>query len=122
MKLYELFDSGKFDKSDPIRVATTAILSQMKADIDDSAYKGKFTVKALLNKLHDNGVKISHARLLELVKEEPWSNLISNVKGDEVKFKGEPDEHSSSEEPDDTTDTLDKMADRAAKKNSNPFK
>jgi hypothetical protein len=116
VKLYELFESDDFENDDPVRVATTAVLSQLKADIDDSAYKGKFTVKALLSKLHDNGVKISHERLLELVKEEPWSNLISNVKGDDVKFKGEPDEHSGSEEPDDTSSTLDSMAKRAAKK------
>jgi hypothetical protein len=97
-------------------VATTAVLSQIKSDIADSAYKGKFTVKALLNKLADNGVKMSHAQLIELVKEEPWSNLISNIKGDKVMFKGDPDEHSGSEEPDDTTSTMDKMAKRAAKK------
>ena len=120
MKLFELFESD-FENDDPLRVATTAVLSQLKADIDDSAYKGKFTVKALLNKLADNGVKISHAQLLELVKEEPWSNLISNVQGDKVKFKGEPDEHSSSEEPDDTSGTMGKMAQRAANKNANPF-
>lgn len=117
MKLFELFESDRdFENDDPLRVATTAVLSQIKSDIEDSAYKGKFTVKALLNKLTDNGVKISHAQLIELVKEEPWSNLISNVKGDKVMFKGEPDENSGSEEPDDTSGTLDSMAKRAAKK------
>lgn len=116
MKLFELFEADDFENDDPLRVATTAVLSQIKSDIDDSAYKGKFTVKALLSKLRDNGVKISHAQLIELVKEEPWSNLISNVKGSDVMFKGEPDEHSGSEEPDDTSGTMDKMAKRAAKK------
>lgn len=116
MKLFELFEADDFEKDDPLRVATTAVLSQIKSDIDDSAYKGKFTVKALLSKLRDNGVKISHAQLIELVKEEPWSNLISNVKGADVMFKGEPDEHSGSEEPDETSGTMDKMAKRAAKK------
>jgi hypothetical protein len=115
MRVYELFESD-FEDDDPLRVATTAALAQIKADIDDSAYKGKFTVKALLNKLRDNGVKITHAQLLEIVKEEPWSNMIANVKGDKVKFKGEPDEHTDSEEPDDTSSTMDKMAKRAAKK------
>lgn len=115
MKLFELFEAEDFEQDDPLRVATTAVLSQIKSDIEDSAYKGKFTVKALLNKLSNNGVKISHAQLLELVKEEPWSNLISNVKGDKVMFKGDPDENSGSEEPDDTSSTMDKMAKRAAK-------
>lgn len=116
MILYELFEADDFEEDDPLRVATTAALAQIRADISDSAYKGKFTVKALLRKLQDNGVKITHAQLLEIVKEEPWSNMISSLKGDEVMFKGEPDEHSSSSEPDDTSGTMDKMAKRAAKK------
>ena len=116
MKLFELFEADDFDQNDALRIATTAVLSQIKSDIEDNDYKGKFTVKALLNKLSDNGVKISHSQLLDLVKEEPWSNLISNVKGDKVMFKGDPDEHSGSEEPDDTSGTMDKMAKRAAKK------
>jgi hypothetical protein len=114
VKLFELFEADD-SENDPLRIATTAVLSQIKADIDDSAYKGKFTVKALLSKLQANGVKIDREQLIELVKEEPWSNLISNVKGDDVMFKGEPDEHSGSEEPDDTSGTMDKMAKRAAK-------
>lgn len=116
MRLFELDGPADFDDDNPLRVATTAALSQIKADIEDSAYKKKFTVKALLKKLRDNDVRISHEQLLDLVKEEPWSNLITNVKGDSVKFKGDPDTHSGSEEPDDTSDTMDKMAKRAAKK------
>ena len=116
MRVLELFEAPDFEDDDPLRVATTAVLSQIKSDIEDSAYKGKFTVKALLKKLADNGVKMTHAQLIELVKEEPWSNLISNIKGDKVMFKGEPDEHSGSEEPDDTSSTMDRMAKRAAKK------
>lgn len=116
MILYELFESSDFEEDDPLRVATTAALAQIKADIQDSAYKGKFTVKALLKKLKDNGVNITHGQLLEIIKEEPWSNMISSLKGDRVMFKGETDEHSSSSEPDDTSGTMDKMAKRAAKK------
>lgn len=115
MRVYELFESD-FEDDDPLRVATTAALAQIKAGIDDSDYNGKFTVKALLEKLQDNGVNITHAQLLELVKEEPWSNMIASLKGDNVVFKGEPDEYSDSEEPDDTSGTMDKMAKRAAKK------
>lgn len=115
MRVYELFESD-FEDDDPLRVATTAALAQIKADIDDTAYKGKFTVKALLKKLKESGVKVTHAQLLDLVKEEPWSNLIASIKGDKVVFKGDPDEHTSNTEPDETTGTMDKMAKRAAKK------
>jgi hypothetical protein len=116
VRVLELFEAPDFEDNDPLRIATTAVLTQIKSVIEDSAYKGKFTVKALLNKLADNGVKMSHAQLIELVKEEPWSNLISNITGDKVMFKGGPDEYSGSEEPDDTSSTMDRMAKRAAKK------
>lgn len=120
--MFGVFEADEFDEDDPLRIATAAVLSQIKADIEDSDYNNKFTVKALLRKLKDNGVNISHSQLLELVKEEPWSNLITDIKGDEgVKFKGEPDEDLSGEEPDETSGTMDKMAKRAAKKSENPF-
>ena len=115
MRVYELFESD-FKDDDPLRVATTAALAQIKADIDDSAYKGKFTVKALLEKLQDNGVNITHAQLLDLIKEEPWSNMIASLKGDGVVFKGDPDQHTDSTAPDETSKTMDTMAKRAAKK------
>lgn len=121
MKLFELFESDNdFERDDPLRVATTAVLSQIKADIEDSAYEGKFTVKALLGKLANNGINISQDQLLELVTQEPWSNLIANVKDDQVMFKDESsemdDEMGDEEDPVDTAGTIDKMAKRASKK------
>lgn len=121
MRLFELYESD-FEDDDPLRVATTAALSRVRADIEDSAYKGKYTVDALRQELEKNGVKLTHSQLIELVKQEPWKNLISNIKGDRVMFKGEPGEHSGSEEPDETSDTLDKMANRSTKKHSDELK
>jgi len=114
MKLFEL-DAG-LDNDAPLRVATAAALARVKSDIEDSAYKGEFKVKSLLKILHDYDVDIDHAQLIELSKEEPWSNLIANIKGDHVIFKGDPDESSNAMKPDETTDTLEKMAGRAGKK------
>lgn len=51
-----------------------------------------------------------------MVDEEPLKNLIANVKGDKVIFKGHGDSDSEVEEPDQSTDTLKKMAKRAEKK------
>ena len=101
---------------DPLRVATTATLSQIKSDIENSAFKGKFSVNALISKLAQNGVRVSQDQLRDLVKEEPWSNLIADIKGDTVVFKGGPDASGDAEAPDETSDTMDKMAKRAAKK------
>ena len=104
------------EMDDPLRVATTATLSQIKSQIEDSAFKGKFSVKALISKLAQNGVHVNHEQLLDLVKEEPWSNLIADIKGDTVVFKGGPDASTDAEAPDESSDTMDKMAKRAAKK------
>lgn len=126
MKLYELFENDDFESDSPLRIATTATLAQIKSEITDTAYKGKFTVNALRKKLRDNGVNVTHEQLIELIKEEPWKNLISNIKGDQVIFKGEPEDTSVSsddeeydEEYDDSDEseyTMKRMADRAAKK------
>ena len=53
-----------------------------------------------------------------MIEKEPLKNLIANIKGDKVIFKGDEDtgEDDSAVEPDDTTGTLKKMADRATKK------
>jgi hypothetical protein len=121
VKLFELFESDDFEKDDPLRVATAAVLSQIKADIDDNSFKGKFTVNALLNKLLDNGINISKSSLIELVSEEPWRNLLTGVEGDNVVFKDEDEDELEDadmfdEVPDDSGGTVEKMAKRAANK------
>lgn len=123
MKLFE-FDPkvDEFDKDDPLRVATTAALSRVRADIEDSAYKGKFTVDALKQELEKNGVRMNKAQMIELLKQEPWKNLISDIKGDKVLFKGDPDDDQSNMEPDDTTGTMKKMAKRSSKKHEDELK
>ncbi len=119
MRLYE-FEvlEDEFESDDPLRVATTAALSRIKADIEDSGYKGEYKVKSLLSALRKSGVNISHEELIQVSKQEPWSNLIANIKGDRVIFKGDPDSDTSNTEPDDSTDTLKKMANRSEKKHS----
>jgi hypothetical protein len=120
MRLFEFEDD--FDQDDPLRVATTAALSRAKAEIEDTAYEGKYTLDTLQQELEKHGVRLSKAQMIEIVKQEPWNNLISDINGEKVMFKGEPDEHSANSEPDDTSGTLDKMADRSTKKHDNELK
>lgn len=119
MRLFEIFESDSdFDESEPLRVATTAVLSKIKSEIDDSAYRSEFTVNALLSKLAAYGIRISHDQLIDLVDQEPWSNLISNIQGNQVVFKGSQEDDTSPEidDPDDSEATLDQMSKRATKK------
>lgn len=117
MRLYEFEDD--FSQDDPLRVATTAALSRIKADIEDSGYKGEYKVKSLLSALGKSGVNLTHEQLIKVSKQEPWSNLIANIKGDRVIFKGDPDSEGSAIDPDETTGTLDKMAKRSEKNHEN---
>lgn len=117
MKIYELFENNDFDEGDPLRVATAATLAQIKSDISDAAYKGEFTVNALLNKLRNNGVNIARDQLPDLVSEEPWSNLISNIEGNRVIFKSDSEDDSNIDDgPEDSENTMKMMADRAVKR------
>lgn len=120
MRLYEFEDD--FSQDDPLRVATTAALSRIKADIEDSGYKGEYKVKSLLSALSKSGVNITHEQLIKVSKQAPWSNIIANIKGDRVIFKGDPDSDTSNTEPDDTTDTMKKMADRSKSKHTDELK
>ena len=119
MRLYEFEDD--FEKDDPLRVETTAALSRIKASIEDSGYKGEYKIKSLLAALRDHGVHLDKERLIKVSKQEPWCNFIANLKGDNVIFKGEPVGDSENQDPDETTDTMEKMADRAGKKQANPL-
>lgn len=122
MKLWELEQPKKdFEKDDPLRVSVTSILGDIKAKIKDSDYRGEYKVTSLLKQLRDNGVKMDKADLITVIKQEPWRNFISNIKGDHVVFIGEPDEGSVNTEPDTSSDTMSKMADRAGKKAANPL-
>jgi len=123
MRLFE-FDAevDDFDRNDPLRVATTAALSSARAEIEDSNYKGKFTLDALKQELEKHGVRLSKSQMIELSKQEPWKNLISDISGNKVVFKGDPNAHEDNMSPDETSDTLDKMADRSTKKHDNELK
>jgi hypothetical protein len=114
VRLYE-FESD-FESDDPIRVATTAALSRIKADIEDTGFKGTYKVKSLLSALRKSGVHMSRDSLQDVYQQEPWSNFIANIKGDEVILIGsESEDDSDVLDPDDTAGTLNKMAKRSEK-------
>lgn len=126
MRLYELYlqeadKEADFEPNDPLRVSVTSVLGDIKAGIKDTDYRGEYKISSLLNRLRDNGVKMSKSDLIKVIKQEPWKNFISNIKGDHVVFLGEPDDGSANTEPDTSQDTMTKMADRAGKKAANPL-
>ena len=100
-----------------MRIKLTGIISQIHAKSHDQGFKKPFSLTALLNILSDNGIPLDEQQFREMIKEDPLKNLISNIKGNQVIFKGDSDtDDSEMEEPGADTQVLDKMAKRAADK------
>ena len=112
MRLYE------FVEDDSLRVKLTGSVSQLIGRIRDTNTDKPYSLKALLTRLADDGISVSEEQFRQMIKNAPLKNLVANVKGDKVIFKGSGDtgEDDSAIEPDDTTGTLKKMANRATKK------
>ena len=109
MLLYEF--TGINDLASQL-VATT---SQLKAGIDSGQEKTKWTVDELLHYLKGNDIQIDKSDLYNMIKKPPLKNIIDNIQGDTVIFKGQ-------ESPDAPTDIdqnkkiVSTMAHNAAKK------
>lgn len=114
MKLYE------FDDIDRDAIRITGIVSQLLSRIKDTDFKGKYSLKSLLNTLSEKGYDIDRGEFLDMIKNPPLKNIIANVQGDRVVFKGEEQETDDNlaVDQDETSDTLEKMAKRAEKKRS----
>lgn len=110
VRLYEFIDD------DSMRVKLTGIISQIHAKSQDQGFKKPFSLTALLNILSASGIPLDEQQFREMVKEDPLKNLISNIKGNSVIFKGDGDSDDELEEPGADTGVLDKMAKRAADK------
>ena len=107
------------DKETPpttdLQIKLIGLLKQFQGRIKDSGAKKPIKLNAILRLFRENGMSISAEDFREMATEEPVSNIITNVKGDDVFFKGqteEPDEI----EPDQAEKTLDRMSKKAAKK------
>lgn len=105
----------EFD-TDNLKVRLTGIIGQVHSRIKDEGYKKEFSLESLLNILNSKDINIDRNDFIDMIQNEPLKNMISNVKGDRVIFKGESDSDTDAEAPDRSTDTLEKMAKRAAKK------
>lgn len=114
MLLYEFVE----DNTDMILL--TGIVSQIYNRIVDTGFDKKYSLDALLNTLSDRGIDLDRDKFIEMTKHQPLKNLIANVEGDKVVFKGENGDNSKNMDMDDTTGTLEKMAKRAEKKREKP--
>lgn len=83
MKLFEFADDN------PLRVKLVAVVSQLKSRMQDTNNQEPMSTDALLNLLKQNGVDIDVSDIYDMVKKDPLVNIIKNINGKEVIFKGQ---------------------------------
>lgn len=109
MRLFEFADN------DPLRVKLVAVTSQLKSRISDTNTKEPMTTDALIELFAQNDIEIDKSDLYDMVKKEPLSNIIQNINGHEVIFKGQSASDESELDPGENEKTRAKMAKSAMK-------
>ena len=116
MKLRELFeDVAPADSADELRVKLVGVLSQLRGRIQDTGANSKITLKAVLSKLRESGITLTAEQLRDMISQPPLKNIIANITGDEVVFKGQTQSDTAAIDAEQSDATLEKMAKRAAK-------
>ena len=109
MRLFEFADSN------PLRVKLAAVVSQLKSRIEDTNTTEPMTTDAFLELLANNGIQLEKSDLYDMVKKDPLSNLIQNINGHEVIFKGQTSNEEGDLDPGENEKTREKMAKAAMK-------
>ena len=78
-----------FEFEDPLAVKLVACMSQLTSDIDSGKQKSDWTVDELLAYLKKNEIIVDKSDIYNMVKNPPLNTKISNIKGDQVIFKGQ---------------------------------
>lgn len=108
MRLLELVDTNT------LVTKLVAVSDQLKSDLDQKKADSDMSVNELLNYLQKYNITLDKIDLYNMIKKPPLKNLIQNIQGDKVIFKGfatpEPENNSDSKK------TVKSMADKAASK------
>ena len=94
MRLYE-FD-GKLDSAKVSKIV--ALTNQLKTDLDNGEIGPDFTTDHLLKYFRMYDVVLDKTDLYNMIKVPPLRDVITNIQGDKVVFKGQDD---GSEAPED---------------------
>ena len=109
MFLYEL--AGP----DPLTIRLIAVLNQLKSNIETGKEKPDWTTDELLSFLEDNGIMLEKENLFDLVKTPPLNNIISNIQGDSVIFKGQQEMTPNTDDETQNQQVVNQMAHQAMK-------
>lgn len=98
-------------ESEQLAALTKFLLSRA----EESGSRKKISVPAFLQIAADMGISFTRDQLLNQVSQPPLNNLISNVEGDEIIFKGEETADTTMSVPK-AQSVVDKMSKRALSK------
>lgn len=113
MRVLEILEAED-DNVSAISSKITSVLSHIHGRREDTGAKKDMPLKALLKYLRDAGVNVSDSQFRDMASKEPVNNFISNVKGNKVEWLGQ-SENNTPEKPDNSEQTIKKMAKKAAK-------
>ena len=109
MLLYE------FASPDPLTVKLVAVSNQLKADIEQGKQPKDWTVDGLLDYFRQNDILLSKSDLYNMIKKPPLNQVIANIKGDDVIFKGQGNDLDVDTDQSQNDKVVDQMAKKAMK-------
>lgn len=77
-----------FEFADPIITKLVAISDQLKTDLNQDQSKTNMSVDQFLEYLQKYDINIDQADLYNMIKKPPLKNIIDNIQGDNIVFKG----------------------------------
>ena len=109
MRLFEFTD-------DNVTMAKiVALTNQLKTDLDNGKIRDDYTVDDLLDYFQYYDIILDVNDLYNMIKTPPFKDLIKNIQGDHVIFKGQKEETIDRPPASDSDKTVAKMAKRALK-------
>jgi hypothetical protein len=109
MRLYE------FDPANSLIPKIVAVSDQLKTDLSDEQLQSGMTVDELLTYFQKYDIVLDKMDLINMIKKPPLKNMISNIQGDHIVFKGAGDDTEADDQAD-SQNIVASMADRAANK------
>lgn len=82
MRLFEL------DQPNPLVTKLVAVSDQLKTDIENGNISSEMKVDQLLDYFRKYDITLDISDLYTMIKKEPLKKLITNIKGQDVIFKG----------------------------------
>lgn len=91
MLLYEL------EQVDPLVIKMVTVTDQLKSTIQDHPNM-QWTVDDLLKYFQKNDLTLDKSMLYDMIKKPPLKNVIANIQGDNIVFKGQEQPEQSDDE------------------------